>query len=409
MPEFSFEARDSSGRPQSGVLAADNVSRLAAQLRGRGWIVMEISSAGSQTAGVGRLLAAASPMQWLPATRLDVEFGMQQLATMLRSGLTLLSALRTAAEQARRPRMARVWTLVAERIEGGSTFADALAVHGGLFPPMVVQLVRVGEESGTLDNVMKRAAMHLERSRMVKTTLLTSLMYPAFVLLAALGVTAFMVFSLIPKLQKFLAGRGKKLPQMSQMLLDGTNWINANATSILAVMLAILVSVVIVYRLPWGRARIDHGCLRVPIIGGVLRLAGTATVARGLSILLDSGITLLSALQTVRGLLSNRAMQARLETARGAVIEGSTLADPLIKGREFTPMLGRMTAVGEATGTLGMVLEEVADFHESQLAAAVRRLSALVEPATIIVVGGIVGFVYIAFFMALLSAAGGVK
>jgi len=407
MPDFSFLARDSSGRPQSGTLAADNPSQLAAQLRSRGWIVMEVSNADQQALSIGRMLAMANPVRWLPATRLDVELGMQQLATMLRSGLTLLSSLRTAAEQARRPAMAKVWTLIAERIEEGSTFADALAAYGQLFPSMVVQLVRVGEQSGTLDNVMKRAAVHLERSRQVKTTLLTSLMYPAFVLLAALGVSAFMVFSLIPKLQKFLVGRGRKLPQMSQMLMDGTTWINANGTLILLVILAVLASAAILYRLPWGRSRIDRAFLRLPIIGGLLRLAGTATVARGLSILLESGITLLTALQTVRGLLSNRAMQARLETARGAVIEGGALADPFLEGTEFTPMLGRMAAVGETTGTLGTVLDEVADFHEGQLAAAVRRLSALIEPATIIVVGGIVGFVYIAFFLALFSVAGG--
>ena len=120
MPDFSFLARDSSGRPQSGTLAADNPSQLAAQLRSRGWIVMEVSNADQQALSIGRMLAMANPVRWLPATRLDVELGMQQLATMLRSGLTLLSSLRTAAEQARRPAMAKVWTLIAERIEEGS-------------------------------------------------------------------------------------------------------------------------------------------------------------------------------------------------------------------------------------------------------------------------------------------------
>ncbi len=409
MPEFSFQARDSGGRPQSGVLAADNPSQLAAQLRGRGWIVMEVSAARRRAPGIGRVLAAANPARWLSASRLDVELGLRQMATMLRNGLTLLSALRTAAEQARRAAMARVWTGVAEQIEEGSTFADALAAHGRLFPSMVVQLVRVGEESGTLDKVLKRAAAHLERSRLLRATLRASLAYPAFVLLAALGVTAFMVFGLFPKLQKFLGGQHKKLPQMAQVLMDIATWMNANGIILLLIVLAVLVLAAVLYRLPWGRSRIDRGLLRLPLIGGLLRLAGTATVARGLSILLDSGITLFMALQTVRGLLSNRAMQTRLETARGAVMEGSTLADPFIEGKEFTPMLGRMTAVGESTGTLGAVLDEVADFHEGQLAAAVRQLGVWVGPLTVIVVGVIVGFVYIAFFLTLLSVAGGVR
>ena len=407
MPEFSFTARDKDGRPQTGVLAADSPSQLAAELRGRGWIVIDVEDSDQPTARLVQLSVWANPLSWLPATRLDVELGLQQLSTMLRSGLTLLSALRTAAEQSRRRAMAGIWRRIAERVEEGSTFADALAAHGRLFPNMVIQLVRVGEQSGTLDVVMKRAADHLEQSRRVRTALLTSLMYPAFVLVAAIGVTAFMLFGLIPKLQKFLLGRGRRLPAMSQMLLDMSAWLNANGTFVLLCLLAVIVVSIILYRWPRGRSRIDRGLLRTPLIGGLLRLAGTATVARGLSILLDSGITLLTALQTIRGLIANRAMQARVETAREAVIEGGTLADPFVSGGEFTPMLGRMMAVGEATGTLGPVMAEVADFHENQLAAAIRRFSALIEPVTIAVVGGIVGFVYIAFFLAMFAVAGG--
>jgi type IV pilus assembly protein PilC len=407
MPDFSYIARDASGLPQSGVQTADNPGQLAAQLRGRGWVVMDISPAAPPGVSVAGVLSACHPRYWLPATRLDVELGLHQLATMLRSGLTLLSSLNTAAEQARRPAMAKVWRQVAHQVEDGSTLAGALGAHKRLFPPMVVQLVNVGEQSGSLDLVMKRGAMHLERSRILRVSMLTALMYPAFVFLAAVGVTTFMVVSLIPKLQKFLVGRGRRLPAMSQMLMDSSTWVNSHGVIILLGLLAGLIGCVALYRWPRGRARIDQGLLRVPILGHLFRLAGTATVARGLAILLESGIALLAALQTIQALLPNRAMQRRVETARASVMEGGTLAEGLLQGGEFAPMLGRMTAVGEATGTLGPVLNEVADFHESQLAVVVRRFSALIEPVTIVIVGGIVGFVYIAFFMALFSVAGG--
>jgi general secretion pathway protein F len=326
---------------------------------------------------------------------------------MLRSGLTLLSALRTAAEQARRRSMANIWRNIAERIEEGASFADSLAAHSRLFPNMVVQLVNVGEQSGTLDVVMKRAASHLEQTRRVRTALLTSMMYPAFVLMAAIGVTAFMLFGLVPKLQKFLLGRGRSLPAMSQMLLDLANWLNANGVLVLLVLLMMCLIPWVLYRLPWFRSRIDRAILRLPLIAGLLRLAGTATLARGLSILLDSGIPLLSGLHVLRGLISNRAMQQRIETARENVISGGTLGEPFVQGTEFTPMLGRMMAVGEATGTLGSVMAEVADFHENQLAAAIRRFSVLIEPVIIAVVGGIVGFVYISFFLTMFAVASG--
>lgn len=400
-------AKDRSGTMQTGVLAADSPGQLASQLRTRGWVVFHVGPPGQRRLTLGSVASAMNLWNHLPPARLDVEMGLQQLATMLRSGLTLLSALRTAADQARRPSMARVWRQAAQRIEEGATFADALAAHGKLFPTMSVQLVRVGEQSGTLDIVLKRAATQLERSRTVRTTLLTSMMYPAFVLLAAIGVSAFMVFSLIPKLQKFLAGRGRHLPAMSQMLLDFTSWANANGTILLASLAAAIVAVWLLCRWPRSRARIDRGLLRLPLVGGLLRMAGTATLARGLAILLESGITLLMALQTAGTLVGNRAMRRRVEAARTGVMEGGSLAEPFVQGKEFTPMLGRMMAVGESTGTLGTVLQEVADFHESQLAAMVRRLSALIEPATIVIVGGIVGFVYIAFFMALFSVASG--
>ena len=407
MPEFSYIARDASGQPQSGVLTAETPSQLTAQLRGRGWVVMDIAPAAGPGVSVAGVLRRCHPRYWLPATRLDVELGLHQLATMLRSGLTLLSSLNTAAEQARRPAMANVWRQVARQVEDGSTLAEALGSHRRLFPPMVVQLVNVGEQSGSLDLVMKRAATHLERRRMLRVSMMTALMYPAFVLVAAMGVTAFMVVSLIPKLQKFLVGRGRRLPPMSQMLVDFSTWINGHGTAILAGVLAVLVGCLVLYRWPRARARIDRGLLRVPILGNLFRLAGTATVARGLAILLESGIALLAALQTIQALLPNRAMQRRVETARSSVMEGGTLAEGLLQGGEFAPMLGRMTAVGEATGTLGPVLNEVADYHESQLAVVVRRFSALIEPVTIVIVGGIVGFVYVAFFLALFSVAAG--
>lgn len=407
MPDFAFAARDTNGQPHSGVLSANSAGDLVTQLRGRGWVVVNVAGAEAPGFSGARLLAALQPVQWLRPAPLDVELGCKQLGTMLRSGLTLLMALRTAAEQARRPSMGRVWRRVAERIEEGSTFAEALNAQGRLFPQMVVQLVRVGEASGTLDSVMSRAATQMERSRLVKTTLLTSLMYPSLVLVAAVTVTAYMVFGLIPKLQRFLAVRGRALPPMSQMLLDFSAWANANGTWILGVAAALLLLALLVYRIPRARARIDRALLHVPIVGRLLRLAGTTTAARGLSVLLGSGISLLSALQTVRSLLVNRAMQARLVVARENVLGGGALADAFLKGREFMPMLGRMLAVGEATSTLGNVLDEVADFHEDQLAASVRRFSALVEPVTLLVVGGIVGFVYVAFFLALFAAAAG--
>jgi len=407
MPEFSYTARTAEGRSRSGILLSNGPGEVVSDLRGRGWIVLDVQTTERTATWLSRVGPWFNPVNWLPATRFDVEMGMQQLATMIRSGLTLLSSLKTASEQVRRRPMTQVWLRIYERIESGSSFADALADERRRFPPLVVQLVRVGESSGTLETVLTSAAEHLERSRSLRATVLTALMYPTFVLFAALSVAGFMVVTVIPKLEKFVRARGGRLPAITRALLDTTNWLNGHVTMILASITLFMTAILVAHRVAWMRLRLDAMLLRIPIVGGILRLAGTAGVARGLSLLLQNGINLLDALRATQGLLANQAMRRRLELARQSVMEGGALADALLAGREFLPMLGRMTAVGEATGTLDPVLAEVARFHEAQLANTVKRFSLLVEPIVIILVGGIVGFVYIAFFVALFSVAGG--
>jgi type IV pilus assembly protein PilC len=403
MPAFQFTARSPQGRTEAGVVNAANAAALAGELRQRGLLVLDVRPHDD---AASKVPLSWNPLSWLPPTTFDVEIGMRQMASMLRSGLTLLAALKTTAEQARRPRMARIWHDLYERIEEGSNFSDAMTVHRAIFPEYIVQLARVGEQSGALETVLSRGADHLERQRNLKMTVVNALIYPAIVVLMAFGVAGFMLISVIPKIQKFLVGRGRALPGITQALLDISNWVTTYLPHIGVGMLAATIALFMIYRWPPGRLWIDGFLLRVPIVGGVSRLAGTAVFSRGLGLLLESGVTLLEGLRTVEHLMGNRAMGLRVGRSREAVLQGGNLAGTLEGGREFTPMLSRMVAVGETTGTLDPVLAEVATFHENQLAVTVRRLSVLIEPTIIIVVGGIVGFVYIAFFVALFSLAG---
>jgi type II secretory pathway component PulF len=324
---------------------------------------------------------------------------------MLRSGLTLLNALTTVAEQADRAAMRRIWTDVGSRIQEGASLADAMGRHPR-FAPLVVQLVRVGEQTGHLEPVFVRAADALEHRRHLRTSLLTALAYPTVVVLAAIGVAGFMTFFVIPKLERFLSTIGRRLPTITQWLLEVSRFTQAYALYAL-LGLAVLVAVVIaLYFWPPGRLWIDRLILRVPLVGKMLRLAGTVAFANGLSALLRSGITVLEGLRTIERLLSNRYLGTQVAGAREAVLHGGNLADPLGRPHGFMPLLSRMVAVGESAGTLDEVLDETARFYEAQLRSTIRQFSVIVEPIIIIVVGGIVGFVYIAFFMALFAAGG---
>jgi type IV pilus assembly protein PilC len=405
MPAFRYITRDPAGGAQSGTLVAASMEALTAELRGRGLLVVDVEPAAQRPRGA----VTWNPATWLRASSFDAELGFQQLATMLHSGLSLLAALRTVAEQARRVRATAVWQSVADRIEQGASFAEALAAHEAVFSEHVVQLVRVGESSGNLDAALRSAAEHLERTRQMRLTVFNALAYPAIVAVMAMGVTAFLVIGVIPKLQKYLGGRGRTLPALTQNLLDVVAWLQEWAPLLGVLFGAGLVALFFIHRWPPGRLALDTFILKIPVVGRVLRLAGTATMARSLGVLIESGVTLLDSLRTVEHLLGNRALGARVGAARETVLRGGTLAAALSAGREFMPMLGRMVAVGESAGTLAAVLGEVAKFHESQLVAAIRRMSILIEPVVILVVGGIVGFVYIAFFVALFSLAGGIR
>ncbi len=404
MAAYQYSARDRLGALRQGVAAAATAEALAGELRGQGLLVLRIDPVAPREQSPA---LSFSPFAWLPASRFDIEVGFQQLAAMLHSGLTLLVALRTVAEQARRARAAALWRNVAERIERGDTLSGALAAEGRHFPDYVVQLIRVGENSGELDAMLTRAAAHLEQSRNLRLMVANAMAYPVIVVVLAVGVSAFMVLSVIPKIERFLAGGGRSLPALTQTLLDLSNWLRDYLPEVAAGLLAVLAGGWILYRWPPGRLWMDAASLRIPVAGAVLRTAGTAAFARGMGILLESGVGLIESLHTAEQLVRNRALSRRVLAAREAVTRGETLAEGLTGHREFLPMLPRMVAVGEATGALGRTLNDLAAFHEGQLVAIVRRLGVVIEPVLILAVGGIVGFVYVAFFVALFSLATG--
>ncbi|MBI1370740.1 MAG: hypothetical protein GC162_19045 [Planctomycetes bacterium] len=407
MPTFEFTARSANGAPHRGLQEAGSTAELIAELRSRGWIVLGVQMTRDTVSKVDGLRRTFS-LRPNPS-RFELEIALQQLSTMLRSGLPLLTALGAIAEHAPRRPLAYFWRGVRERIEQGATLADALTAQYPRIAPVITHLVRVGEATGTLDIVLERAAEHLEGSRQLRTTLLSALAYPSFVLVAALVVAGFMVFSVIPKLQKFIAGYGRRLPAISQALLDVSGWLQVHGTAVAVALLVFVLLCVIGFRLRRVRDRTDRVALRLPILGQVLRVADTAAVASSMNLLVRSGLTVVDALKIVQPLVVSHAAQARLGRARAAVIQGGSLAGALTGGREFTPMLASLVTIGELAGNLDGVLAEVARFHKLQLAAIVRRFSTWFEPLVVLVVGGVVGFVYIAFFAALFSIAGGAR
>ncbi|MDM4013910.1 type II secretion system F family protein [Roseiconus lacunae] len=401
MPEYSYVARSQGGKIQRGQMAAESLAALRSILESQG---ERLISAKSQEPPAN-LLPFRNPLDRLPARSITVEVALEQVAVMLESGLGILQALGTAAEQTTSQSMRTILQKVSEEIQEGDSLAEAMQRHK-CFPLIAVQLARVGETTGNLDIVLRRAAEQMAARRENMSAVRTAVAYPAFVGIAAIGVAGYLVVFVIPELEKFLSSIGRRLPAITQSLLNLSIWIRTNGITVAILLVAVTIAMTLTYRVPKARVIVDRWLLRIPVMGKVLRLAGTVTFASSLGVMLRSGITVLEALRTVEGLHGNTHLASRVAVAREVVMEGGALAPPLAQKHGYMPMLSSMVAVGENTGQLDEVLARVTEFHEAQLQAAIKKLSALIEPLTIVVVGGIVGYVYLAFFMALFAAGG---
>lgn len=400
MPDFAFKARDDKGIARSGVIQAASRHVATSQLRERGWIVLGIDSS---------LSGNSQSEQWLKwefgPSNLQIEISLQQMAIMIRSGMTLLAAIDTIVEQADSRALARLWHDVARGIQNGLGFSQALRRQRRL-PDFAIRLVEVGEQTGDLEPVLVRAANTMRRHRQSKQQFWSATIYPALVLLLAIGVTIYLVVYLMPRLQVYLESLGRQLPAMTQQLINGTEWIRNNFVAISGCAIAAGALFAFAYGSERGRLWIDRGLLRIPVLGPLIKNRETATFARGLQIMLESGLTLTECLGTVQTLLRNNSLAQIVGGAREKIIRGISLSEAISTRRGFTPMFHKMVSVGQQSGEMARVMREAADYHDDQFRASVQRIQAIATPTITLLVGGVVGYIYIAFFLALFSAGG---
>ncbi len=403
MPTFAYLARDDAGQNRSGSIEAANASIVASQLRTRGWIVVTLEEQDGAVNGNG---IGANSFKTLFAPRgIHVELSLRQLAVMLRGGISLLSAMQTIATQSDNRSIRRAYGSLIETVQSGQPFSQALESENG-FPDFLAQLVGIGEKTGIQETVLVRAADMMRTRRETVRDVATALLYPLLVLLAAVAATGFIVTSLLPKLTGLLESLGKPLPPITQSLITTSNFVNEWIVQIaVAIVLSGLVFL-LAWLSPAGRVWIERSSLRIPVIGKLFRISGTLTFSQTLGVLLGSGVSVLEALITVQEMHSSTYFASIVQRSRDAIIRGQNLADTLRVPGAFMPLLATMTAVGEESGTLDEVLNEVSTFQRAQLSTMIKTLGALVTPVIIIVVGSIVGYVYIAFFVGMFSVAG---
>ena len=406
MALFAYTALTSSGGELSGKQQADDMATAANDLRERGLRVLEIKAAR----GSNGFLGQENVSDWFASQRsvspASLVFFFRQMAFMLRAGLPILQALELAKTQMSSARLRLVLKLMLKDIEAGTALSTALKKHQDVFSEMVINLIFAGENTGNLDEIMERLAVHLEKKAAIRSQMINAMIYPTVVLVAAIGVGAFMTLNIIPKFADFLLAQGRTLPASTQALIDTSAFVEENGIYIVGSAIAVIVVILLIYQLKRGRYIIDSILLRVPVFGGMITTSSMAQMTWGLSTLLRSGVTVFDALNITAGLINNRVYTDLLKRGSDLVLTGKDMVSSL-QHPQMPPLVLQMITVGEKTGSLDRILQELGSYYQQLLEIAVKRLSALIEPAMILFIGGMVGFVYYAFFQALFSLVGG--
>lgn len=398
MANFKYLALDTSGKERKGTLQAQDTAMATASLREQGLFVAQLSEVAA-----GGLNKEFDLSRYRSISTTQMVFFFKQLSFMLRAGLPVLQALQLSKTQVAKGRLRIVISDMITDIENGSPLSKAMVKHGEVFPPLAINLMQAGESTGSLDEVAERLSVHLEKKAAVKAQTINAMIYPSVVLLVAIGVVIFLVVKIIPQFAKFLLGRGKKLPASTQFLIDASNFALNYGLYIIGAFILGIIGLVIFYNTPQGRLAIDTFLLKLPVIGKLLSHGAMAELTWSLSMMLRSGLTAFESLKICGKVISNRLISNRLFQASEQILTGRDIASSLNHPTAIPELVTQMTAVGEKTGTLDMVLQEVGAFYEHQLQVGVKRMSAMVEPAMILFIGGIVGFVYYAFFQAMFS------
>jgi type IV pilus assembly protein PilC len=323
----------------------------------------------------------------------------RQLAVMTGAGLPIVRGLQLLAEQAERGRLREAFRDVARRVEAGSTLADATAAHGEIFPPLYCSLVRAGELGGVLEAVLHRLAAHLEQAARLRRTVLGALAYPAVVLLAALGVTIVLLVWVVPIFGGVFTSAGRELPAPTRLVLALSSGLRAAWLPLAAGVATGAAALALALRTERGQLERDRVLLRLPALGELLAKAAVARATRTLGTMLACGVAILDALDVAARTAGNGVVAEAFARARTGLARGRPLAEPLAECPAVPAMARQMIAVGEATGTLDVMLARVADAYDDEVQTAAAAVLAVLEPALVLFLGVVVGGLVIAMYL----------
>ncbi len=396
MSLFRYNAYNSSGKEVAGSIEARNSKEAMERLKGDGLFPRELTSA-SETER--RSFSISSLKRKKKIRPIELASATRQLSTLLSSGATLFDALGILIEEIENKSFTSTLTTVKEEVSGGSTLAGALSAHPLIFPEMYIRMVEAGEESGTLDSVLLRLAELMEVRASISEQVRTAFMYPIVVTTVCFGVLGFLLVYVIPRITKVFENSEAALPFVTEVLL----FVAAGLRNFWPVFLIIAFAAYFAYRplmrRPGFKASVDRILLKLPYMGGLLRVYYAASLSRTLGSLLSTGVPILRALDMTGKVLNQKVYDGILKRAEKQVTEGAALSSALRGTGQIPDLLVHMISIGERSGKLDELLLKAADAYEKDFERSITRALSMLEPALILFMGGVVGFIVLAILL----------
>ena len=426
MPRFNYVALDARGQEATGLVEAPSSNAAITQLRQAGYFptnVIEeaISSPDGQAA---RDRAAKMTRTTKPRVKKGIVLFKRrkvkskilmiftrQLATLIDSGLPLLRSLNVLAKQERDKLMKNTINKIADSVQSGSTFSDALALHPRIFNDLYVNMVKAGEVGGVLELVLTRLSEFQEKAAKIKNKVIAAMVYPGIVMTMAMGIMGFLLVFIVPRFEVIfhdLLG-DKPLPPVTRFVIGVSGSLKNHGLVVLGVVVAVVTLYKFIGRTRRGRLAIDTFKLRMPLFGNLNRKTAISRFARTLGTLVTSGVPILQALNITRETAGNAAIARAIAQVHDSVKEGESIVQPLEASRVFPPMVVSMVDVGEETGKLPEMLLKIADVYDDEVDNAVAGLTSALEPIMIVFLAVVVGTIVLALFTPLISIITGLQ
>ena len=402
MPGFEYKGLEvASGKSVKGYRDADSPKALRALLRREGVLLTLATPENERKARAKRDIQLLGFL-YRPSSG-DVAILTRQLATLVRAGVPLVESITALVDQVEKESLVRILTDVSENLKEGKAFASCLGAHPKVFPPLYINMVAAGEASGTLEAVLERLSDFMEAQARLKGKLVSALAYPVLMTLIASVLVGALMVGVVPKVTSMFENMQQELPWYTALLI----FISDTLASYWWLIFGGIGLAIYAFRrwqaTPGGRMIWDRLMLRLPLFGRLNLLVAVARFSRTLATLLASGVALLPAMDIVKSVLGNVQLEAVVKVAIGSIREGESIAEPLRRSGYFPPMVTHMIAVGEKSGQLEQMLQNVSRAYEADVETRVTTLTSLLEPLIIVVMGGMVAFIAMAIIMPLVQ------